>query len=371
VKEDRSVMTLDAGASPGQLRRACSKQVLSERIDIASGISARLLLQAALDALSAHVAVLDAHGTIVGVNRAWRRFGRQNGLKLRNDGIGSSYIAALPRGAGMANLRQRFREVLRGRALGFRHSYWCTTPKGARCFEMQVRRCGQPKWRRIFVAHEDVTDLKLAEDGLRKLARELARSRDAERRRFARELHDTTCQDLVAAALAAERIKTLLGTDDTAGQEVVEELNQTLDRAMRDLRTLSYLLHTPAFSASLADTVRTLAIGFAHRASMKIRFTTNYAGRPSEGVERVILAILQEALMNIHRHSGSKTARVALRSTEGSLALTITDQGRWREGAEGVGLSSMRERVAEVGGALTVRPLPRGTRLFVRVPTPN
>jgi signal transduction histidine kinase len=371
VKEDRSVVTRDAGVSSGQLRRAHSKQVLSERIDIASDISARLLLQAALDALSAHVAVLDAGGTIVGVNRAWRRFGRQNGLKLRDDGIGSNYIAALPRAAGMTSLRQRFREVLRGRALGFRHSYWCPTPKGARYFEMQVQRCGRSKWRRIFVAHEDVTDLKLAEDGLRKLAGELAHSRDAERRRFARELHDTTCQDLVAASFAAERMKTLLRADDTAGREVVEELSQTLDRAMSDLRTLSYLLHTPATSAALADTVRTLAIGFAHRAGMKVRFTTNYAGRPSDGVERVILAVLQEALMNIHRHSGSKTVGVALRSTEGSLALTITDQGQWREGAEGVGLSSMRERVAEVGGSLTVRPTRRGTRLFALVPTPN
>jgi two-component system NarL family sensor kinase len=104
---------------------------------------------------------------------------------------------------------------------------------------------------------------------------------------------------------------------------------------------------------------------------MKVHLTTNYAGRPSEGVERAILSILKEALINIHRHSGSKTARVALRSTEGRLALSITDAGQWREGAEGVGLSSMRERLAEVGGALTVRPTRRGTRLFALVPTPN
>ena len=112
VKENRSAVTLDSGAFAGQTRRARSKLVLSGRIDIASDISARPLLQAALDALSAHVAVLDAHGTIVGVNRAWRRFGRQNGLELRNDGIGSNYITALPRGVGMAKLRERFREVL-------------------------------------------------------------------------------------------------------------------------------------------------------------------------------------------------------------------------------------------------------------------
>ena len=64
-------------------------------------------------------------------------------------------------------------------------------------------------------------------------------------------------------------------------------------------------------------------------------------------------------------------ARAAVALTMGSLALTITDQGQWREGADGVGLSAMRQRIAEVGGALTVRPTPRGTRLFARVPTPN
>jgi two-component system, NarL family, sensor kinase len=370
VKEDSPIVTLEGGASAGRLRRARSQQVLGGRIDIACDISAKLLLQAALDALSAHVAVLDADGIIVGVNRAWRRFGQQNGLELRNHGIGSSYIAALPKSAGMANLRKGFRDVLGGRVLGFRHAYWCPSPKGPRHFEMQVRRCGRSKWRRIFVAHEDVTDLKLAEEGLRKLAGELARSRDAERHRLARELHDTTCQDLVAASLAAERMKTLLGTDDKAGRKVVEELGQTLDRAMHDLRTLSYLLHAPAVSASLADTVRTLAIGFAprgHEGSLHDQL----CGPAERGRRARHPFHLKEALINIHRHSGSKTARVALRSTEGRLALSITDAGQWREGAEGVGLSSMRERLAEVGGALTVRPTRRGTRLFALVPTPN
>jgi signal transduction histidine kinase len=359
---------LDTVASPSRLRRARSQHLLGRGKDLAPDISGRLLLQAALDTLSSHVAVLDARGIIVGVNRAWRRFGRQNGLKLTNGGIGSDYVAALRRAAGMAKLRRRFCEVLNGRALGFRHSYWCPTPQGARYFEMQVRRCGRSDWARIFVAHEDVTDLKLAEDGLRKLAGELQRSRDAERRRFAQELHDTTCQDLVAASFAVERIRSLLA-DDTAGQKVVQELCQTLDRAMRDLRTLSYVLHTPAISASLADTVRTLTKGFARRAGIRVRFTTNYAGRASQGVERIILAVLQEALINIHRHSGSKTAHIALGSSEESLVLTIADQGQWREGAEGVGLASMRERIAEVGGTLLVSTTRRGTRLYAEVPT--
>jgi signal transduction histidine kinase len=207
------------------------------------------------------------------------------------------------------------------------------------------------------------------QDGLRKLAAELARSRESERRRIARELHDTTCQDLVAASLAVERLERLAGAERLADHRVMVELSQTLDRALHDLRTLSYVLHPPATSAShLADTLRTLITGFASRAGIKARFATKYTGRPSEGVERAIIAIVQEALMNIHRHSSSKTAHIALGSSEGSLALTIADQGQWREGAEGVGLASMRERIAEVGGTLSVRATRRGTRLFALVP---
>jgi signal transduction histidine kinase len=207
------------------------------------------------------------------------------------------------------------------------------------------------------------------QDGLRKIAAELARSRESERRRIARELHDTTCQDLVAASLAVERFEQLAGAEHLAGHEVMVELSQTLDRALHDLRTLSYVLHSPATSAShLADTLQTLITGFASRAGIEVHFTTKYAGRPSEGIERAIVAIVQEALMNIHRHSGSKTADIALSASEGSLVLTIADQGQWREGAEGVGIASMRERIAEVGGTLSVRATRGGTQLIALVP---
>jgi len=117
--------------------------------------------------------------------------------------------------------------------------------------------------------------------------------------------------------------------------------------------------------------MRTVAIGFSRRAGIEVRFVSKYAGRPSEGVERAVLAILKEALLNVYRHSGSKTVTVALRSIEGALTLAIADQGRWREGEEGVGLASMRERITEVGGTLTVRSTRRGTRLVALVPTPN
>jgi signal transduction histidine kinase len=212
---------------------------------------------------------------------------------------------------------------------------------------------------------------ELPQDRLRQLSAELARSRESERRRIARELHDTTCQDLVAASLAVERLERLAGTEHRPGHDVMAELSQTLDRALQDLRTLSYVLHAPATSAfHLADTLRTLITGFASRAGIKVRFTAKYAGRPGEGIERAIIAVVQEALMNVHRHSGSKRAHIDLSSREGSVVLTISDQGQWREGAEGVGLASMRERIAEVGGTLSIGPARHGTRLSALVPIP-
>jgi signal transduction histidine kinase len=208
------------------------------------------------------------------------------------------------------------------------------------------------------------------QDGLRRLAAELARSRESERRRIARELHDTTCQDLMAASLVVGRLERSVDAEHLGGHEVMAELSQTLDRALHDLRTLSYVLHPPATSASdLASTLRALITGFGSRAGLKVRFVSKYAGRPSEAIERAIVAVVQEALMNIHRHSGSKTAYIALSMSEGSLLLTIADQGQWREGVEGVGLASMRERIAEVGGTLSVRATRRGTRLFAQMPT--
>jgi signal transduction histidine kinase len=207
------------------------------------------------------------------------------------------------------------------------------------------------------------------QDGLRKLAAELARSRESERRRIARELHDTTCQDLVAASLAVQRIGRLEGAEHLAGHKVIKELSQTLDRALHDLRILSYVLHSPANSASdLADTLRTLITGFASRAGIKVRFATKYAGRPSEGIERAVVAVVREALMNIHRHSGSKSADITLNASQGSLVLTIADRGRWREGTQGVGIASMRERIAEVGGTLSIRAAHGGTQLIALVP---
>jgi two-component system, NarL family, sensor kinase len=328
------------------------------------------LLDAALDALSAHVAVLDTKGIVVAVNQAWRRFGIANGLKLANSGIGTDYLAVIARaGSAASSVYDHLRRVLQGRSVGFIHQYCCPGPNGELWFQMQVRRFGRSTGRGVLVAHEDITELKAAEKAIRQLADQLAQSREAERRQLASEIHNTTGQELLVVSLGLMRLERLLQRHGQEGHEVLIETQDALARAQRDLRTMSYLLHSPAIAGvGLSGAMRALVQGFARRTGIKARFATNYRGTSSEQVERAILSVAQEALINVYRHSGSRTARVRLRAMKDRMTLDVTDQGRWIAAGEGVGVASMRETIRQVGGSLNIIPSARGTQVHAVVP---
>jgi signal transduction histidine kinase len=234
---------------------------------------------------------------------------------------------------------------------------------------MQVRSLGRSARRQVFVAHEDITELKMAEKALRALAEQLARTREAERRQLARELHDSTGQELLVASLNLSRLEGLLGPRDRRWRDLLAETGDALQRAQSQLRTMSYLLHPPAIAnGGLGEAMRIFLKGFSSRTGIKVRFATNFAGRSSEKIERAILSIAQEALINVYRHSGSKSAEVKLEAMSDRLELCIADRGRWASGDDGVGIASMRERIREVGGSLDIASTFRGTRLHAVVP---
>jgi signal transduction histidine kinase len=330
------------------------------------------LLQGALDALSAHVAVLDADGVIVAVNQAWRRFGRANRLQLRNFGIGTNYLAAACSEATSeaSSVAERLRKVLLGQSAGFSHQYCCAGPNGERWFEMQVRAVGRAISRRTLVAHEDVTQLKQAESGLRELAHQLAQCREAERRQLARELHDNTGQELLVVSLNLSLLETLMEPNQKRSRQLLSDSSKALERAQLQLRTMSYLLHPPAIGEKgLNEALRNFLKGFQRRTGIRIRFLTNFRGRSSEQVERAVLKIAQEALINVYRHSNSKDARVQLKTANDQLQLCIADGGQWTPREEGVGIASMRERARELGGSLRIESTARGTEIHALVPS--
>ena len=232
----------------------------------------------------------------------------------------------------------------------------------------------------LHCAHmHDMTDQKEAERSLRQLSGRLLRLQDEERRRIARELHDTTAQNLAATRVNLSRISKSPAASDSAIRETVEESIRLTDQSITEVRTLSYLLHPPLIDeAGLIPSLRWLIRGFRERSGIDV--TLDAPGQlermPAE-VETALFRIVQEALTNIQRHSGSTVAHILLGKEQKQIRLEIEDEGRGlpddlREktalAAAGVGIAAIQQRVRELGGQLHIESTERGMRIVVIMP---
>jgi signal transduction histidine kinase len=206
------------------------------------------------------------------------------------------------------------------------------------------------------------------------------RIQDEERRRIARELHDSLGQYLAAAKINLD----VLSSEKQNGTGLyLREAKNLIDRAIADTRTLSHLLHPPLLDeAGFGTAARWFVEGFGSRSKITttLEMPTNLHRLPSE-IEIALFRILQESLTNVHRHSGSKKVEVRLTLDESSVSLIIEDHGKGvprdvlagfaESGTNvGVGLAGMRERAKELGGTLEVHSGKKGTRLHVIIPIP-
>jgi PAS domain S-box-containing protein len=220
----------------------------------------------------------------------------------------------------------------------------------------------------------DITDRKELESTSQQMAVKLLESQDEERRRIARQLHETTAQTLAALRM------NLLHTRDTAAADAPPALlNESValtDQAIREVRTLSHLLYPPLIEdLGIAAALRWYVDGFSERSGIVVELDVpDDLGRFPVAVENGIFRIVQEALTNIHRHSCSSVARVALSKTSGELRVVIEDEGKGmpppqpgKPVAAGVGLAAMRERAKELGGELRIASCDKGTRIEVRL----
>jgi PAS domain S-box-containing protein len=217
----------------------------------------------------------------------------------------------------------------------------------------------------------DVTAQRAAERGLRNLSGHLLRVQDEERRRLARELHDSTGQDLAALAM---NLAAALQQPDGMGvraRKAVADSQAIADRCAKGLRTLSYLLHPPLLDEmGLVTALRWLADGFQARSGIHLALRLpEDLGRLGPEMETALFRIVQEALTNVHRHSGGRRAWVRLDREPRSVSLEIEDDGGAaappRPGARrpglGVGIAGMRERARQLGGRLDVSSGGHGT----------
>ena len=212
---------------------------------------------------------------------------------------------------------------------------------------------------------------------LRRLSARLLRVQDEERRRIARELHDSLGQYLAAAKINLD----VLVRSNGDGAAFVREAQHLIDRAISDTRTLSHLLHPPLLDeAGFASAARWYVEGFGKRCGIRATLEISDAlERLSSETETALFRILQESLTNVHRHSGSRSVEVHLTKNASSVVLSVEDHGKGiaqeilarfqKDGTNvGVGLAGMRERVKELGGRFAIESSPKGTILTATVP---
>lgn len=248
-----------------------------------------------------------------------------------------------------------------------------------------------------FGAITDVDELKRAAEELRELTVRLLATQDEERRRIARELHDSTAQNLLGAEINIERALRLSPNISVTAASALEESRQLIEQSQREIRTVAYLLHPPMLDEiGLPSTLGWYVDGFAKRAGIAVGLEVSpeltERRLPTE-IETALFRVVQEALTNVHRHSGSSIADIRLAyepapsaAGESLIMLEIADEGRGiaREpnghavtgrktergivSAIGVGLPGMRERVRQLGGRLDIRSSAQGTTVRVTVP---
>jgi signal transduction histidine kinase len=226
----------------------------------------------------------------------------------------------------------------------------------------------------------EMTVRKRAEDQLRQLSVRLMNLQDEERRRIARDLHDTAGQTLAAIKMVNATIQQIAAdTPEILG--LIDEVNNFTDEALQEIRTTSYLLHPPLLDESgIASAARWFVEGFAKRSGLRAQCEiADPFERPPRNHELVLFRVLQESLTNIHRHSGASASTVKLNLEGDCIKLEVTDNGHGipedrlkrlteTEGGTGVGLIGMRERVYELGGTLEIDSGTGGTTVRVVLP---
>jgi signal transduction histidine kinase len=213
---------------------------------------------------------------------------------------------------------------------------------------------------------------------LRQLTSRLLSLQDSERRRIARELHDSLGQYLVALKLNVDLLRQSPGRGELWSQS--EEL---MKRCIAEVRTLSYLLHPPTMDAvGIASAAKWYVEGFSLRSGLKLTLDVpDDPVRLPEATELALFRVLQEALTNVHRHSGASAADILIRRSSGQVVLEVRDNGRGMDqemlnrfrqtgAGVGVGLMSMQERARELGGKIQFESTSSGTSVRITIPLP-
>lgn len=232
------------------------------------------------------------------------------------------------------------------------------------------------------IIEREHTELKLreSEQSLRRLSTRLIRTQDEERRRIARELHDSVGQYLAHAKMSLESWLRRPDTSDP-GMRSLSQITDSLDKCLSETRTISHLLHPPLLDElGFASAAKAYVDGFSQRSSIHVNLNIpRELRRLPPALELVLFRVLQESLTNVLRHAQSATVDIEVASAADQIALQVQDHGtgmpaelveRLNAKGEGggVGLAGMRERILEFRGNFEIRSDERGTTIRAVLP---
>ena len=224
----------------------------------------------------------------------------------------------------------------------------------------------------------DVTERRNAEQAIRRFSARLLTLQDQERRRIAREIHDSLGQYLAAVKI---NLQVMEQNVSEKNRDTLLECVDLLDRTIGETRTLSHLLHPPLLDeAGFSSAANWFVSGFSQRSGIPVTLELPPdLRRLPNTTEIALFRVLQESLTNVHRHSQSASAEIRLQTDAEWVTLRISDHGRGIapdllrkmrfDGTHtGVGLAGMRERIRELGGRLEIHSTPSGTTIEASVP---
>lgn len=209
------------------------------------------------------------------------------------------------------------------------------------------------------------------------LSAQLLALQKEERQRIARELHDSTTQHLVGASIGLANLGNNLKRNEKEDR-LIEQIENMIDRALKELRIFTYLLHPPDLERDgLQATLRDFTEGFASRTNLLAHLRIpEEVDTLADDIQWSILRVAQEALSNVHRHAHATRISLKIRIGANRLVMQVRDDGRGMRPAEprsakiklGVGILGMRARLKQFGGDLRIRTGPQGTTVSATLP---
>jgi two-component system NarL family sensor kinase len=218
---------------------------------------------------------------------------------------------------------------------------------------------------------------------LQQLSSRLMAMQDDERRRIARELHDSAGQYLAGIHMNLQALLRESSSLSRTDRERVSDSVTMSEQCTSEIRTISYLLHPPLLDeVGLASAIYWYVDGFSQRSGIRVELQIDEGiGELPDELKNALYRVVQQSLANIHRHSGSEVAQIRIKLDGQGLIAEICDNGRgipeetlqgFHDGTRlpGVGIAGMRERIRDMGGLFEVRSSAQGTTIAVCLPLP-